>query len=83
MNPPEAVRSPVVIVFPQSIKKRFRDIELVKKELGFFIEQEVPQVKFVDRTFNCSHTHAMEIWRFIKEKDLGKTIFTLKWRQIC
>ena len=52
---------------------RFRDIELVKKELGFFIEQEVPQVKFVDRTFNCSHTHAMEIWRFIKEKDLGKT----------
>ena len=56
-------------------KMRFRDIELVKKELGFFIEQEVPQVKFVDRTFNCSHTHAMEIWRFIKEKDLGKTNF--------
>ena len=42
-------------------KMRFRDIELVKKELGFFIEQEVPQVKFVDRTFNCSHTHAMEL----------------------
>ena len=56
-------------------KMRFRDIELVKKELGFFIKQEVPQVKFVDRTFNCSHTHAMEIWRFIKEKDLGKTYF--------
>ena len=56
-------------------KMRFRDIELVKKELGFFIKQEVPQVKFVDRTFNCSHTHAMEIWRFIKEKDLGKTNF--------
>lgn len=56
-------------------KMRFRDIELVKKELGFFIEQEVPQVKFVDRTFNCSHTHAMEIWRFIKEKDLRKTNF--------
>ena len=35
----------------------------------------MPQVKFVDRTFNCSHTHAMEIWRFIKEKDLGKTNF--------
>lgn len=56
-------------------KMRFRDIELVKKELGFFIKQEVPQVKFVDRTFNCSHTHAMEIWRFIKEKDLRKTNF--------
>ena len=37
MNPPEAVRSPVVIVFLRSIKKcGFRDIELVKKELGIF-----------------------------------------------
>lgn len=54
---------------------RFRNLELVKKELAFFIEQEVPQVKFVDRTFNCNHEHAMEIWRFIKEKDKGITNF--------
>ena len=54
---------------------RFRDIELVKKELAFFIEKEVPQVKFVDRTFNCKHEHAMEIWRFIKEHDKGITNF--------
>lgn len=54
---------------------RFRSLELVKKELGFFIEQGVPQVKFVDRTFNCSHDHAMEIWRFIKENDRGITNF--------
>lgn len=54
---------------------RFRSLELVKKELEFFIEQGVPQVKFVDRTFNCSHEHAMEIWRFIKEKDRGITNF--------
>lgn len=54
---------------------RFRDIELVKKELAFFIEKEVPQVKFVDRTFNCKHDHAMEIWRFIKAKDKGITNF--------
>ncbi len=54
---------------------RFRDIELVKKDLLFLIEKEVPQVKFVDRTFNCSHSHAMEIWRFIKEKDRGMTNF--------
>lgn len=54
---------------------RFRDIELVKKELQFFIDQEVPQVKFVDRTFNCKHTHAMEIWKFLMEQDKGITNF--------
>ena len=43
-------------------KLRFRDIELVKKELQFFIDNKVPQVKFVDRTFNCKHDHAMAIW---------------------
>ena len=56
-------------------KLRFRDIELVKKELAFFIEKKVPQVKFVDRTFNCRHDHAMEIWRFVKEHDNGITNF--------
>ncbi|MCI8326404.1 MAG: DUF4080 domain-containing protein [Lachnospiraceae bacterium] len=54
---------------------RFRSLELVKKELGFFIDQGVAQVKFVDRTFNCNHEHAMEIWHFIKEKDRGITNF--------
>jgi radical SAM superfamily enzyme YgiQ (UPF0313 family) len=56
-------------------KLRFRDTELVKKELAFFIEKKVPQVKFVDRTFNCKHDHAMEIWRFVKEHDKGITNF--------
>ena len=56
-------------------KLRFRDIELVKKELQFFIDREVPQVKFVDRTFNCSHTHAMEIWKYLTEHDRGITNF--------
>ena len=56
-------------------KLRFRDLELVKKELIFFIEKEVPQVKFVDRTFNCDHKHAMAIWEFIKEHDNGITNF--------
>ena len=54
---------------------RFRDLSLVKKELLFFINQEVPQVKFVDRTFNCNHGHAMEIWRYLLEHDRGKTNF--------
>lgn len=56
-------------------KLRFRDMELVRRELEFFIEHEVPQVKFVDRTFNCDSAHALEIWRFIKEKDKGNTNF--------
>ncbi len=54
---------------------RFRDTEIVKKELKFFIDQNVPQIKFVDRTFNCNHAHAMELWRFIKANDNGITNF--------
>lgn len=56
-------------------KLRFRDLELVKKELQFFIDQKVPQIKFVDRTFNCHHEHAMEIWKYILEHDNGVTNF--------
>lgn len=54
---------------------RFRDIDMVKKELQFFIDHEVPQVKFVDRTFNCRHDYAMEVWTYIKEHDRGITNF--------
>ena len=54
---------------------RFRSTELVKQELGFLLEKRVPQVKFVDRTFNCSHAHAQEIWRFLQEHDNGVTNF--------
>lgn len=54
---------------------RFRDIKLVKKELQFFIDQKVSQVKFVDRTFNCRHDHAMEVWKYLKEHDNGVTNF--------
>lgn len=54
---------------------RFRNLELVKKELQFFIDAKVPQVKFVDRTFNCNHKHAMEIWRYLMEHDEGVTNF--------
>ena len=56
-------------------KLRFRDLELVKKELQFFLDHKVPQVKFVDRTFNCRHEHAMGIWNYIKEHDNGITNF--------
>ena len=47
----------------------------MRRELQFFIDHEVPQVKFVDRTFNCRHDHAMAVWSYIKEHDLGITNF--------
>lgn len=56
-------------------KLRFRDTETVKKELQFFIDNKVPQVKFVDRTFNCKHDHAMAIWKYINEHDNDVTNF--------
>ncbi|MDE6312113.1 MAG: B12-binding domain-containing radical SAM protein [Lachnospiraceae bacterium] len=54
---------------------RFRSLCLVEQELEFFLEHQVPQVKFVDRTFNCSHKHTMGILKFIKEHDNGITNF--------
>lgn len=56
-------------------KVRLRNPDIVKKELAFFLEQKVPQVKLIDRTFNCNHNHAMEIWKYIKEHDNGVTNF--------
>ena len=56
-------------------KLRFRSVFLVKKELQFFLDHQVPQVKFVDRTFNCKKEHAMEIWKYILEHDNGVTNF--------
>lgn len=54
---------------------RFRSLELVKKELQYFLDRKVPQVKFVDRTFNCRHSHALAIWSYLKEHDNGITNF--------
>lgn len=54
---------------------RFRPLEQVYRELQFFLDQEVPQVKFVDRTFNCKHDHAMAIWKYLMEHDNGITNF--------
>lgn len=54
---------------------RFRELHLVKQELSLFLKKKVAQVKFVDRTFNCNKTHALEIWKFIKEQDNGITNF--------
>ncbi|MDE6748078.1 MAG: B12-binding domain-containing radical SAM protein [Lachnospiraceae bacterium] len=54
---------------------RLRDMDTVKKELQFFLDNKVKQVKFVDRTFNCNHAHACEIWEYLSENDNGVTNF--------
>ena len=54
---------------------RRRDLELVKRELQFFLDRKVSQVKFIDRTFNCNHEHAKEIWDYILKNDNGVTNF--------
>lgn len=54
---------------------RFRSLSLVEKELQFFLDHKVPQVKFVDRTFNCNHRHALAVWQYLKENDNGITNF--------
>lgn len=54
---------------------RFRNLNLVKQELQFFLDQKVRQVKFVDRTFNCNLGHAMAIWQYLHENDNNITNF--------
>lgn len=56
-------------------KVRLRSLNLVKEELSFFLKERVSQVKFVDRTFNCSRSHSLAIWRYLLENDNGVTNF--------
>ncbi|WP_310604913.1 B12-binding domain-containing radical SAM protein [Anaerosporobacter sp.] len=56
-------------------KVRLRNMDLVLRELKMFLDYKVPQVKFVDRTFNCNRNHALAIWKFIHENDNGITNF--------
>lgn len=46
---------------------RYRNVEKVKKELMFFINNNIPLVKFIDRTFNANLDRAKEILNFIIE----------------
>lgn len=63
-----------------SIEKgvRFLSFERVKHDLQFFLDNNVKQVKFVDRTFNCNHEHAMRIWKYLMEHDNGITNFHME-----
>lgn len=56
-------------------KVRLRNMDMVKRELQFFLDRKVKQVKFIDRTFNCNHAHAMGIWQYLYEHDNGVTNF--------
>lgn len=62
---------------------RFRNLKGVKEELQFFLDRKVSQVKFVDRTFNCSKPHAMEIWNYIWQHDNGVTNFHFEIAADC
>lgn len=56
-------------------KVRLRDIDTVTSELQYFLDSKVPQVKFIDRTFNCNEKHALSIWKYLRENDNGVTNF--------
>ena len=56
-------------------KVRLRSLEMVQKELQFFLDHHVKQVKFIDRTFNCNAAHASAIWRYLLKHDNGVTNF--------
>ncbi len=54
---------------------RFLSIDRVKQDMMFFIERNVEQVKYVDRTFNADPKRALEIMKFLSEKDNKITNF--------
>lgn len=56
-------------------KVRFLSLERVFSDLQCFLDANVRQVKFVDRTFNCNKKHAVAIWKYLMENDNGKTNF--------
>ena len=47
---------------------RFKPLEQVYKEIDFFVRHKVPQVKFVDRTFNCNPVRSKKILAYILER---------------
>ena len=54
---------------------RFRSLPLVFAELQIFLDAKVPQVKFVDRTFNCNHERTLALLHFLRTHDNGVTNF--------
>ena len=52
-----------------------RDFSLVLPELKWFLDQKVPQVKFLDRTFNSDRRRTVAVWQYLLEHDNGVTNF--------
>ncbi|WP_446899571.1 B12-binding domain-containing radical SAM protein [Clostridium sp. LBM24168] len=52
---------------------RFLSRERVKKELSFLIVKGIKLIKFVDRTFNCNPSFAIDIWKFLIKKNVDIT----------
>lgn len=54
---------------------RFRPLKQTFQDFDRFLNAGVRQVKLIDRTFNCSKIHAMEIWKYLAAHDNGITNF--------
>ena len=54
---------------------RYLSLDRCFKDLQYFLNNKVRQIKFIDRTFNCNKTHALEIWRYLIANDNGHTNF--------
>ena len=60
-----------------SIDKRvhFQSLPRTLADFDCFLEHKVPQVKLIDRTFNCDPNRTKEIWRYLIRRDNGITNF--------
>ncbi len=54
---------------------RFVPLDRVKTHMQYFLDHEVKQVKFIDRTFNANKSFAMELWNYLITHDNRHTNF--------
>lgn len=54
---------------------RYISLKRIKEDLKKFVEADVKQVKFVDRTFNADKNHCLNIMKYIESIDNGRINF--------
>lgn len=54
---------------------RFAGLERVKRDMKIFLDANVKQVKFIDRTFNARKDYSREIMEYLYSNDNGTTNF--------
>lgn len=59
-------------------KVRFYPLDKCFKDIRFFLDEEVPLVKFIDRTFNFNKERSLKLLNFIIENDNKITTFHLE-----